>query len=208
VKHRPLVVMSVALLGLGILAGCSSGESGSSVATTASRSAASATDVAFAQSMIPHHEQAVEMADMALTADSSASEDVQRLAEQIQAAQGPEIQQMTGWLESWGTPTTMPGATDADGMQGMDHSGHDMGGVMVAGMMTAEQMQQLEQASGEQFDDMWLTMMIAHHQGAIAMAQQAQASSNPEVAALADAIVTAQREEIQVMQELLTEDSP
>lgn len=72
-KHRPLVVMSVALLGLGILAGCSSGESGSSVATTASRSAASATDVAFAQSMIPHHEQAVEMADMALTADSSAS---------------------------------------------------------------------------------------------------------------------------------------
>ncbi|MCB0900484.1 MAG: DUF305 domain-containing protein, partial [Actinobacteria bacterium] len=105
----------------------------------------------------------------------------------------------TWWLQQWGAPTAMPGATDDD-MAGMDHSGHDMGGMTMAGMMTAEQMQQLQDASGQQFDQMWMEMMIAHHEGAIEMAEQVQGSTNPQVADMADAIVSAQEAEITEMQ--------
>lgn len=164
----------------------------------------SATDVAFAQSMIPHHQQAVEMADLALAPQADASPQVRQLAEQIKAAQDPEIQQMTGWLQGWGAPTAMPGASSAPGMQGMDHSGHDMGGMSVSGMMTDEQMQALRAASGQEFDDMWLQMMIEHHQGAIAMAEQVKGGAgDPQVAALADQIIAAQQQEIATMQESL-----
>jgi uncharacterized protein (DUF305 family) len=196
--------MSFAVLGLGILAGCSSSESAEPVSTSSSQAGASATDVAFAQSMIPHHQQAVEMADLALSADSGASEQVQQLAQQIKAAQDPEIEQMTGWLQSWNAPTAMPGASQGTDMQGMDHSGHDMGGITMAGMMTAEQMDELQQASGEQFDEMWLTMMIAHHEGAVAMAEQVRSSSDPNVSALADNIISSQQAEIQQMKAMLS----
>lgn len=163
------------------------------------------TDIAFAQSMIPHHQQAIEMADLALDPQSGASEQVQELAQQIKAAQDPEIQQMTQWLQAWGAPTAMPGATDGSGVAGMDHSGHDMGAMTMSGMMTAEQMQQLQQARGTDFDQMWLTMMIAHHQGAISMAQQAQVSNSNQVTTLTDAIITGQQQEITTMQQLMSE---
>jgi uncharacterized protein (DUF305 family) len=196
--------MSFAVLGLGILAGCSSTESADPVTASSSQAGVSATDVAFAQSMIPHHQQAVEMADLALSADSGASEQVQQLAEQIKAAQDPEIQQMTDWLQSWNAPTAMPGASQGADMQGMDHRGHDMGGITMAGMMTAEQMDELQQASGEQFDQMWLTMMIAHHEGAVAMAEQVRSSSDPNVSTLADNIISSQQAEIEQMKAMLS----
>ena len=110
---------------------------------------------------------------------------------------------MTGWLQDWGAPPTMPGS-DADGMPGMDHSGHDMGGVTTEGMMTADDMAALAQARGTEFDRMWLQMMIAHHQGALSMAQQVlDTTSNPQVTALADAVVKGQQAEIDTMQQLL-----
>ena len=74
----------------------------------------------------------------------------------------------------------------------------------MAGMMTAEQMQQLQDASGQQFDQMWMEMMIAHHEGAIEMAEQVQGSTNPQVADMADAIVSAQEAEITEMQVMLS----
>jgi len=158
----------------------------------------SATDIAFAQGMIPHHQQAVEMADAALDPASDASPEVKKLAKQIKGAQDPEIQQMTQWLQQWGAPTTMPGASGD--MDSMDHGGHDMGGIAMSGMMTAEQMQQMRQATGSAFDTMWLQMMIAHHEGAITMSEQVKAgSSNEEVTALANAIITGQRAEIETM---------
>ncbi|MFN8184745.1 MAG: DUF305 domain-containing protein [Candidatus Nanopelagicales bacterium] len=199
---------AIAALALGALTACSSGPSETAVTATASASqvavdpAGSATDVAFAQSMIPHHEQALEMADLALSGDSGASQQVRQLAERIKSAQDPEIQQMTAWLQDWGAPTAMPGASDR-GVAGMDHSGHDMGDMTVSGMMAAEQMQQLRQVSGRQFDRMWLSMMIAHHEGAIAMAEQAQSSGNGQVKAMSVGIAAAQQEEISAMQELL-----
>ena len=114
--RRSLVSLTVAALTLSALAGCSSGTA-DTVATSAGANQAavptgSATDVAFAQSMIPHHQQAVEMADLALSGGSGASDQVRRLARQIKAAQDPEMQQMTKWLQGWGAPTAMPGTTD------------------------------------------------------------------------------------------------
>lgn len=154
--------------------------------------------------MIPHHQQAVEMADLALAPGSGASPEVKKLAAQIKAAQDPEIAQMSTWLQQWGAPTSMPGASSAAQMPGMDHSGHDMGGMSVSGMMTTEQMDQLAATSAEQFDDVWLAMMVEHHQGAIAMAEQAKTSSDsPDVTALTQQIITAQQTEISTMRDLL-----
>ncbi len=163
----------------------------------------SAADIAFAQLMIPHHEQAVEMADMALAPKAAASPQVQALATQIKAAQAPEIEQLQGWLQQWGAPQQMASAsTDADG--GMD--GMDMGGVTENGMMTAEQMATLSAATDTAFDRQWLELMIAHHQGAITMAEQVKADSqNPQVIALANEIIKSQTAEIVVMKKALGE---
>ncbi len=151
-------------------------------------------DVSFAQQMIPHHQQAVEMADLALSRETSP--EVKKLAEQIKAAQGPEIEMMSMWLQSWGAPMEM----------GEDHSGHDMGGMDMSGMMSDDDMQALADAQGAEFDRMWLEMMIAHHQGAISMAEQVKAaSSNADVTSLAGAVMTGQAEEIDTMQKLLAQ---
>lgn len=181
-----------------------SAASASATATGGSASAVaagSAADVAFAQMMIPHHEQAVAMSDMALAPSSAASPAVQSLATQIQAAQAPEIAQMQTWLAAWGAPSAMASAS----MDDMGHMpGMDMGGVTSQGMMTDEQMTALSQASGLAFDQMWLEMMISHHQGAIMMAEQVQANSaNPQVNQLASAIIAAQQTEITTMEQLL-----
>ncbi|GAA1512238.1 DUF305 domain-containing protein [Pimelobacter simplex] len=149
-------------------------------------------DVAFAQQMIPHHQQAVEMAQLAET--RAESPEVKDLAADIEAAQDPEIETMTGWLDSWGEE--VPG----DG----GHGGHDMSSDDMAGMMSEEEMADLEGSSGSGFDQMFLTMMIEHHEGAIEMAQTEQTEGEfPDALALAGEIESAQTEEIQTMQELL-----
>lgn len=192
-----------------VLAACSSADTaapasasaGSSMAAEQSAGADSAqagseSDITFAQLMIPHHEQAVQMADMAL--QKATTPEVQQLAQQIKDAQDPEIQQMRGWLTAWGAPEQMVGM---DGMDGMD-----MGGQTAAGMMTDQDMSALMDASGNEFDRMWLAKMIAHHKGAIEMAQTAKAdTTNPDVTALADAIVAAQTSEIDTMEKLLNQ---
>ena len=110
---------------------------------------------------------------------------------------------MTQWLQSWGAPLVMPGS-DASGMPGMDHSGMDMGGVGMAGMMSDEDMANLAETRGTDFDAMWLQMMIAHHQGALAMADEVLATTaDPKVTALAKAVVKGQQAEIDTMQQLL-----
>jgi uncharacterized protein (DUF305 family) len=148
-------------------------------------------DVMFAQGMIPHHEQAIEMADIALDPNVGAGPAVIDLATRIKGGQDPEIEQMKGWLESWGQP-----------MQ-MDMSdGHDMAGM--DGMMTVEEMDELGTMTGPAFDRMWMEMMIRHHEGAIEMADTVKADgSNADVRTLADAIIGAQQAEIAEMQALL-----
>lgn len=210
--RRNLAAVALAAAAIA-LAGCSSHDATTTTApsvasspgssATASGTAASATDVAFAQSMIPHHEQAVEMADLALADSAGASPAVVALAEQIKKAQDPEIEQMTGWLQDWGAPVTMPGADSSD-MADMDHGGHDMGGITMSGMVSAEDMQALSEASGQEFDILWMQAMIAHHEGAVVMAEQVKESTdNPEVEKLANEVIRTQTKEIQMMQAYL-----
>lgn len=151
-------------------------------------------DVTFAQEMIPHHQQAIEMADLAESrAESQAVKD---LATDIEAAQGPEIETLTAWLESWGEDVP------DDGMSGMDHG--DMSSDDMGGMMTEDEMADLETAAGAEFDQMFLTMMIEHHEGAIEMAKTEQSEGEfPEAVDMAKEIQTTQAEEIQTMQDLL-----
>ncbi|MEV0411174.1 DUF305 domain-containing protein [Streptomyces sp. NPDC050448] len=150
-------------------------------------------DVAFAQGMIPHHRQAILMSEMVQT--NGASGEVKALAVKIKKAQDPEIATMSAWLKAWGekVPTGM------DGMDGGDHDGSGM-----PGMMDNQRMDMLRGASGTAFDTMFLTMMIEHHEGAIEMAktEKAEGAYGP-AKTLADDIITAQTAEIAQMKTML-----
>ena len=160
-------------------------------------------DVAFATGMVPHHGQAVVMAELAQS--RAASPQVKRLAAAIKAAQGPEIAQMWGWLAGWGAD--LP---DADSMaSGMDHDMGDMGGddsSGMAGMMSSDDMTALMGLSRASFDRMWLSGMIAHHQGAVEMSKaELDQGVNRDAKRLARTIITAQKAEIAAMRSLLAE---
>lgn len=141
-------------------------------------------DIMFTTMMIPHHEQAIEMADVILDQDGTDPR-VAALAETIKAAQGPEIDLMESWLDEWGT--------------GMG----DMGG-MGAGMMSDTDMQALEDATGEEASRIFLEQMIEHHEGAIDMAQsEVDNGENSDVVSLAESIIQSQTAEIATMEEVL-----
>lgn len=147
-------------------------------------------DVMFAQMMIPHHEQAIEMSDIALDPAVGASDEVRSLAEQIKGAQDPEIDQMKSLLAAWGESEMM----DPD----LDHS------TMMSGMMTIEDLDALSQLRGSEFDAAWLEAMIAHHEGAIQMAQDALENGlNTDIRALSELIIAGQQAEIDEMRTLL-----
>ena len=154
-------------------------------------------DVTFAQGMIPHHQQAVEMSTIALDPARKAGTAVKDLATRIQGAQDPEIKLMTSWLAEWGQPV--------DGMGGMSMDGMDMADMPgMEGMMTAAEMKALEAATGPAFDKLWLDMMIRHHQGAVTMSKTAETDGKAAVVKeLAAKIVAAQEGEIAEMRKLL-----
>lgn len=141
-------------------------------------------DIMFAQMMIPHHEQAIEMSTLAET--RTTNPEVLALAKQIKAAQTPEIAQMTGWLAASGSSE-----------MGADH---DMGQM---GMLDDTQMTSLAAAKGAAFDTLYLEGMIQHHLGAIDMAQLILSSGNPEVKTLGENVVSTQQAEIDQMRKLL-----
>ncbi|MFJ9566650.1 DUF305 domain-containing protein [Streptomyces fuscichromogenes] len=180
------------------LAACGSGDDSAGGAHASHSAAAGATatagahnaqDVSFAQTMIPHHQQAVAMAGLA--ADRASSAQVKDLAARIEKAQDPEIETMTGWLKAWGEEAPMAG---------MDHSGH----AGMAGMMSDKDMTMLKQAKGTDFDTMFLTMMVEHHRGAVEMAgtEKAKGGYGPATS-MAASIVTGQNAEIKEMNKLL-----
>ncbi|KJK55779.1 DUF305 domain-containing protein [Saccharothrix sp. ST-888] len=217
------------------LAACSSSKPGSdqagssaapsaSVAASASTSTAptggpgsaaagehNSADVSFAQGMVPHHRQAVAMAELA--AERASSAQVKELAAKIKGAQDPEIALMSGWLTGWGQQ--VPGADMSSVMPGMDHStggatgsagttGTTGSGHSMPGMMGDDEMAKLKSASGADFDKAFLTMMAAHHEGAVTMAKNELAKGAFQPAkALADSISTSQTAEIAEMKKLL-----
>ena len=194
---RTTLTAATALVAALTLAGCATGQQNQTEAPPAASSPAAEAafneaDVIFAQMMIPHHEQAIEMSDSLLEKDG-VDEQVRDLAQQIKDAQQPEIDQMNDWLDAWGED-------ELGDMGGMDH---DMGG-MGGGMMSDEDMAQLEDASGAEASRLFLEQMILHHEGAIQMAEyQVQEGENPDAVALAERIVEDQTEEIAIMQDLL-----
>lgn len=197
-------VLSVATAGALVLAGCSSSGGDSAAGSTSSATASvtgtpasgphNAADVSFATDMIPHHAQAVEMADMALKQASST--EVKTLATQIKSAQDPEIATMSGWLAGWGEDVP----SSSMSMGSMDHS---MGSG--TGMMSDADMTSLGAASGAAFDKMWVSMMIEHHTGALDMAKtELSDGQNPDAQKLAQSIVASQTAEIATMKQLQT----
>lgn len=207
---RILVLTSVVVAAV-VLGACSSDSSDGSMggmdmgndttSTTATSTRAeipadadfNAADVAFAQGMIPHHTQAIEMADMA--ADQASSAEVVALAAQIKAAQGPEIDQLTTWLEEWNQDVP-------DGSMNMDGGS---GSMSMDGMMSDSDMTMLSDATGAAFDQMFLSMMVTHHQGAVTMAEQEISDGKYEPAIeMAQTIVETQNAEIDKMNQLMS----
>ena len=153
-------------------------------------------DTTFAQQMIPHHQQAIQMSDTIL-AKTGVDPRVLQLANQIKAAQDPEIQTMQTWLRQWGQPTAPAGMTPGSAMPAMpDHSG-------MGGMMSEQDMQALQNAAGLAAAKLFLAQMIQHHRGAVDAAQTEIASGiyGPAVT-LARSIVSTQQQEIATMQSL------
>jgi uncharacterized protein (DUF305 family) len=148
-----------------------------------------ADDVAFATNMIPHHQQAVDLA--ALVPDRTTNAALQSLAQQISAAQQPEIEVMKVFLVQWKeNPDTDSG-----------HGGH---GNTMQGMVDDATMTKLKSLNGAEFDKLWLETMISHHQGAIEMAKAEVANGdNVDAKSLATNIVTTQEAEIGQMKQML-----
>jgi uncharacterized protein (DUF305 family) len=201
-RSRTLAVAG-ALAGVLVLSSC--GEDATTGAlsadpTSKASSGASAdfndADVSFVSGMVPHHEQAVEMADIVL-ADEPAPE-VADIAEQIKAAQQPEIEQLNQMLDHFGT------AADSSGGHGGAHGGG--GAPMHGGMMTEQELAEFEAASGTDAERRFLTLMIAHHEGAIEAAETELAEGEYAPAReLAESIRDSQAAEIEQMEQLLAQ---
>jgi uncharacterized protein (DUF305 family) len=182
-KSRSLRNFSIAtalVFSAGSLTGCSI-DLGNAIGEVVSKY--SGADVMFAQMMIEHHQQAVEMGTLA--ASRALSPEVKALAEQIKAEQAPEIEQMKSWLN------------DAHASLQM---GHEM---IMDGLLSADQMTALTDATGAKFDELFLKGMIAHHQGAITMAKVVLDSGNEQVASLARSIIESQTTQLETMKALL-----
>ena len=176
---RTMIALTAAAM---LLAGCSGSDSDSAEFDS--------DDTMFAQMMIPHHEQAIEMSDIALDPTTGASQTVRDLATRIKAEQDPEIAQMTSLLTQWGQPTQMDPS--------MDHSS------MMSGMLSTDELTALGAKRGADFDTSWLRAMIAHHEGAVEMARDViDNGKNTELRALAESVVSSQLAEIDEMKALV-----
>lgn len=151
-------------------------------------------DIMFAQMMIPHHQQAVEMSEMLLAKEGIPAQVVE-FAQGVIDAQGPEINRMNAMLEAWDQqPVTDSG--------GMDHG--KMGGM--SGMMSQEDMAALEEAQGTEAARLYLEQMTTHHEGAVDMARDEVADGqNPHAITLAEQVISDQEAEISQMKQMLTD---
>ena len=173
----PAILLTAGLM----LTGCAPHHDSPEAGSYQEISGYSGQDLSFAQMMIPHHQQAVDMAKLA--PERSENPEVLAIAKQILDAQGPEIAQMRSWLQAAGA-TELPGH-------------------MMEGMLTEAEFFKLEQSTGPEFDRLFLEGMIAHHLGAIKMAEMVVDSENIEAKTLGAEITTSQRLEIIEMEKLV-----
>jgi uncharacterized protein (DUF305 family) len=187
-----------------VVAGCGSDDASepAAVRTAANGDLFNDADVEFASAMVPHHAQALEM--VGLTVGRDLSPEVQELAATIREAQAPEVEQMTDWLTAWDEPVPETSLNHANA-----HSdGHDLAGMAdtedMPGMMTADEIDELEAAADTEFEPLFLEMMIEHHEGAVEMAQtERNDGEHADAVALATSIEASQTEGIETMKRLL-----
>lgn len=198
-RHKLSVVGSILLVWI-LIGGCTGGENPTSsvpvdVNASDASDGANGADVMFAQMMIPHHEQAVVMAELAL--DRAKDAQLLALAEEIKSAQAPEIELMSSWLDKWGVPKL-------SGEEAMNsHGSHGM-----EGMLADSQIEALAAAEGDTFDALFAQYMIEHHEGAVAMGQDVLArGADRAVAALAREIIVTQEKEIVQLRAFLSGES-
>ena len=203
-KQKLIITGVTALvLGAGIgLAACGSSNKTSTASTTGASTTTMANkpaahndaDVTFTQGMIPHHQQAVTMAKLATTRASDPR--VKDLASRIQGAQDPEIKQLQGFLTSFGVMAS----TDTT-MAGMDHgTTAGMDNMSANGMASDADLKKLADSTGADFDKLFVQLMTAHHQGAVAMAQmEIKGGEYQPAKGLAQKIINAQTAEINEM---------
>lgn len=223
---RTLVLSTLAVASTLVLAACGEATDATTDATTSATSTTTTTpettetttatteadgeisadhndaDIMFAQMMIPHHQQAVEMSEMLLAKEGIPAQVVE-FAQGVIDAQGPEINRMNAMLEAWDQqPVTDSGGMDHGKMSGMDHG--KMGGM--SGMMSQEDMTALEEAQGTEAARLYLEQMTAHHEGAVDMARDEVADGqNPHAITLAEQVISDQEAEIAQMQQMLTD---
>ncbi|MFC6356333.1 DUF305 domain-containing protein [Luethyella okanaganae] len=196
INARKTLTAAVALATALTLGGCAGGMTGMNMGGDNTRDGSSPgandgavfenADVMFAQMMIPHHEQAVEMSDV-LLAKGGVDARIRDLANQIKNAQQPEIDQLKQWLSDWGQ--------DESAMPGMNHGGSTM---------SDDDMTALDDATEAEAGRLFLEQMIVHHHGAVAMAQdEVDNGANADAKAMAENIIATQTDEIALMQELL-----
>ena len=189
-----LAAAVLALLGSTALVAC--GDDSEPVAAVPDGADHNSADVRFATEMIPHHAQALHMVDMAEGRDLTP--EAEQLMSDIEAAQTPEIEQMSRWLEEWDQPVP---DTSGMGPMGGDMD-MDMGDMV--GAMSEEALAELEGAEGTVFERMWLQMMIEHHEGAIEMAEvELDEGEHAGTLDLAESIIESQRAEIELMESML-----
>ena len=190
---RFATLIAAVLLAVGVLTACGGSPNhhagGSSANQTSEPSNHNAADIAFARNMIPHHEQAVQMAQMVPA--NTTNRQVIALANQIIATQLPEVQAFRAKLMQW------PETQDTHDAPGRDSHG-------MPGMVDQATMDKLQKLNGAEFDRLWLTSMIAHHRGAVTMAQDELAHGrDADVTYLARTIIANQQAEINQMQQML-----
>ena len=164
--------VSLLLIGALILSGCAK--------SSQSSSDFSSNDITFAEMMIPHHEQAIEMSELAF--QNTSNSEVLKIAQEIGDSQSPAIELMKSWT----------------GVKESTHAGH-----LMEGMLSEVEISELRAAKNDAFDLLFLEGMIKHHRGAIEMAKDAIYSDNIEVANLSASIMKTQEIEITLMQDLL-----
>lgn len=187
---RHLKAAAIALALIASLTGCIGGGSDPAASAAPTFNAA---DVKFTQMMIPHHEQAIEMSDMIL-AKSGVDAEVSTVAQQIKDVQGSEITTLTGFLTAWNQPLLPDHSAEAD-----EHHWS------TEGVLTPEEMQELDAADGPAGQRLFLEGMIEHHKGAVVMVQdEIDNGDNPDAVKLAQAVKDGQTAEIRTMTTLLT----
>jgi uncharacterized protein (DUF305 family) len=188
-RTKTLLTSATAIVSALTLAGCAdtAGNTSSDSSSSSESAVFNNQDVTFAQMMLPHHEQAVEMSDMFITKGDAVDSDVLALAETIKDEQGPEIDQLTTWLDDWGQDTSAS----------MDHS--------MDGMMSESDMAALDDTEGAEASRLFLEQMTEHHKGAVDMAQQeVDGGENPDAVEMAKNIVESQTAQLEEMDALLS----